>query len=166
MKFANTSGMSLDFELHGKRYKLAPHETVEIPDRVAYAVGRHGLPLVEAAPDAPVTASAEPAPSPAQRAAEAHAKVSAELQKEFEKEEEALAEGKVPADETDDAGASVDDVAADELVEVDAGALENHEREIEEELEREAAAADAPVTASAEPGAPAQGGSKQQRRRR
>lgn len=45
MKFVNTSGVDLDFELAGTRYQVRPHETIDVPDRYAYAVAKHGLPL-------------------------------------------------------------------------------------------------------------------------
>jgi hypothetical protein len=44
-RFVNVAGVALDFELGGVRYRVAIGATVEIPERVAYAVGKHGLPL-------------------------------------------------------------------------------------------------------------------------
>jgi hypothetical protein len=45
VKFVNTSGFDLDFVLADKRYQVPPHETIDVPDRYAYAVAKHGLPL-------------------------------------------------------------------------------------------------------------------------
>ena len=168
MKFDNTSGMHLDFELHGKRYKLAPHETVEIPDRVAHAVRLHGLPLVEAAPDAPVTASAETAPSAAERAEKALDKARAELEKEFAKEEEQLAEGHVPAGDADEPEVSVDgDGDAEDLSDADA-LVDPEDVPLTKGDATEIDAEDAPVTASAEtaPSAVTSTPKQQHRRRR
>lgn len=49
MNFRNQSGVDLDFEIGGVRYGVPVAGTVEIPDRVAYCVKLHGLPLAEVA---------------------------------------------------------------------------------------------------------------------
>lgn len=57
MKFRNQRDHALGFELDGHRYDVEALASVEIPDRVAYAVALYGLPL---APEPPVEPVAEP----------------------------------------------------------------------------------------------------------
>lgn len=59
MKFRNQRDHALDFELDAKRYIVDAFGTVEIPDRVAYCVALHGLPLSE-----DVTVEPMPEPTP------------------------------------------------------------------------------------------------------
>lgn len=60
MRFRNLCDHKLNFELDGVRYDVEGRSTVEIPDRVAYCVKLHGLPLAE---DLPVEAEPETEPS-------------------------------------------------------------------------------------------------------
>lgn len=46
MRFRNTKEVALDFTLGGDRYQVPVGGTCEIPDRIAYAVVKHGLPLL------------------------------------------------------------------------------------------------------------------------
>lgn len=47
MKFRNKTETALSFKLANVDYKVGVGEFVVIPDRYAYAVALHGLPLVE-----------------------------------------------------------------------------------------------------------------------
>lgn len=62
MKFRNQRDHALAFELDGHRYDVEARASVEIPDRVAYCVALHGLPL---APELPADPVVEPTPEPA-----------------------------------------------------------------------------------------------------
>lgn len=57
MKFVNLTQKDLAFEIHGKHYSVPVGGECEVPDRVAYCVKLHGLPLTPAA-------DVEPAPKP------------------------------------------------------------------------------------------------------
>lgn len=45
MKFRNKIGKPLSFDLGGKHYDVEAGGECDVPDRIAYAVARHGLPL-------------------------------------------------------------------------------------------------------------------------
>lgn len=81
MKFVNTKPHDLKFEIDGVVYEVPVGGSCEIPDRIAYVVAAHGLPMkpaaeVEEAPkaasrrgkptkdDAAMAAEVEEAPKP------------------------------------------------------------------------------------------------------
>lgn len=65
MRFVNLSGRPLKFDLAGVVYECADACEVDIPEKVAFCVKLHGIPLTPAADVEPVKAApvAEPAPA-------------------------------------------------------------------------------------------------------
>ena len=47
MKFVNTAGTTITFELHGKKMAVGPGDVFEVEDRLAYALPLMGLPVAE-----------------------------------------------------------------------------------------------------------------------
>jgi hypothetical protein len=73
MRFANVTGVLLQFELAGVEYTCEPGQVVDIPDRVAFAVATRGIQLVPASEVEPTTVMvprAAPAAEPTKAAAE------------------------------------------------------------------------------------------------
>lgn len=70
MKFQNVTPHDLNFKINGVTYEVPVGESCEIPDRIAFAVALHGLPL-KAIPPKPAPAVVEeaaPEPEPVDEA--------------------------------------------------------------------------------------------------